>query len=82
MNKHPHDRNIIDVWFRLRDQMFIEDKTPTGARPPSIRDACYAWALAQRRDTETTPETIEAYVNGLELGAMGALREAWNNKNL
>ena len=78
MNANTHnDQTIMDVWFRLRDGMALEDKTPAGVRPPSLRDACYAWALAQRRDTETTPETIEAFVNGLELGAMNALRDAW-----
>jgi hypothetical protein len=71
------DRTVIDVWFRLRDGMLIEAKTPSGARPPSLRDACYAYALSLRRDTQATPETIESFVNGLELGAIFALREAW-----
>ena len=74
---HPNEKTIIDVWFRLRDGMLIEGKTPTGARPPSIRDACYAFALSSRTNSECPPETIEAYVNGLELGAMSAVREAW-----
>jgi hypothetical protein len=71
---------IIDTWFRLHDAMF-RDGHPgdvTALRPPSLRDACYARALAARKqDTETTPETIEAFVNGLELGALSALRAAW-----
>jgi hypothetical protein len=69
--------DVIETWFRLRDGMFIENKTPTGARPPSLRDACYACALAVRSNADTTPETIESFVNGLELGALLALREAW-----
>lgn len=71
---------IIDLYFRLRDQMMREG-TPvvaTALRPPSLRDACYAQALAMRNpNSETTPETIEAFVNGLELGALSALRSAW-----
>ena len=82
MNANTHnDQTIADIWFRLGDGMLIEGKTPTGARPPSLRDACYAHALAMRRaDSETTPETIEAFVNGLELGAMSALRDAWKRR--
>lgn len=58
--------------------MLIEGKTPSGARPPSLRDACYAVVLAMRNpSTEVDPETIESYVNGLELGSLDALREAW-----
>jgi hypothetical protein len=76
---------IIDTWFRLRDRILSDQKgyEPSSLRPPSLRDACYALALAMRnKDSETTPETIESYVNGLELGAIGALREAWNEKKL
>jgi hypothetical protein len=72
---------IIDTWFALGDGMLIEGKTPSGARPPSLRDACYAWALSRRTaDTAADPGTIESFVNGLELGALSALREAWNAK--
>ena len=72
---------IIDVWFELRDQMLVEGKTPSGARPPSLRDACYAYALANRTASMLTTEgTIESFVNGLELGAMQALRHAWENE--
>jgi DNA-binding transcriptional regulator YdaS (Cro superfamily) len=71
--------DIIETWFRLLDGMLTKAKTPTGARPPSLRDACYAVALSRRTaGTDTSPETIEAYVNGLELGALHALREAWD----
>jgi hypothetical protein len=71
--------NILATWFRLRDQMMREGlpAAPTALRPPSLREACYAYALAARTLTETTPETIECFVNGLELGAMAALRAAW-----
>ena len=70
---------VIETWFRLRDAMFANPQTAVGARPPSLREACYAVTLAQRnKETATTPETIEAFVNGLELGAMMALRTAWD----
>jgi hypothetical protein len=71
--------DIIETWFRLRDRM-VREGLPAEAsaiRPPSLRDACYAWALAMRTIEGTTPETIESFVNGLELGALSALREAW-----
>jgi hypothetical protein len=73
--------SVIDVWFALRDRTLVEGKTPSGARPPSLRDAIYAWVLSQRSiDIATTPDTVEAYVNGLELGAMSALRDAWEKR--
>jgi hypothetical protein len=73
---------IIDAWFRLRDGMLIEGKTPTGARPPSLRDACYAYVLANRvASILTSEETIEAFVNGLEMGALSSLREAWEERD-
>jgi hypothetical protein len=75
------DGNVIDVWFQLRDGMLIEGKTPTGARPPALRDAIYAYVLAQRTDAGTTPETIEAFVNGIELAAISSLRDAWSKRN-
>ena len=78
MNANMHaDQTIIDIWFGLRDAMLINAQTPVGARAPSLREACYAYALAMRTKTDCTPETIEAFVNGLELGAMQALRAAW-----
>jgi hypothetical protein len=74
--------DVVNTWFRLRDAM-MRDGLPAGPsaiRPPSLRDACYACALAMRtKDTETTPETIEAFVNGLELGALSSLRECWES---
>lgn len=73
--------SVIDVWFELGDRMLIDGKTPSGARPPSLRDAIYAWALSQRTNDVSTPETIESFVNGVELGAMSALRDAWNKRN-
>lgn len=76
------DGNVIDIWFQLRDGMLVGGKTPTGARPPALRDAIYAYVLSIRNDgAETTPETIEAFVNGVELGAMMALRDAWDKRN-
>lgn len=74
------DDEIIDVWFRLRDAMFINGQTPVGARAPSLREACYAYALAARTSSIASPELIESFVNGLELGAMSQLRDAWNRR--
>ena len=70
----------INQWFLLQKAMLKQGETPSAIRPPSLRDAIYAWVLAQRTDTETTPETIESYVNGLELGCMYALKNAWEEK--
>lgn len=70
---------VVETWFRLRDEMLRSGPEAASAmRPPSLRDACYAETLAHRTQMESTPETIEAFVNGLELGAISALREAWN----
>ncbi len=55
---------LIDGWFALRDLLLINGKTPTGARPPSLRDMTYAYALSLRGDERCDPETIEAFVNG------------------
>jgi hypothetical protein len=75
--------NIVDIWFRLRDQMMKNQQwgEASSLRPPSLRDACYAYVLSIRSDAPTDPEMIESYVNGLELGAISALREAWKKKN-
>jgi hypothetical protein len=73
--------DVVETWFKLRDGMLLEGKTPTGARPPSLRDAAYAYALANRTETNTTPAIIEAFVNGLELGALRALRDAWEKQS-
>lgn len=78
--KSYFDDHVIDVWFRLRDDMLKEGNTASAVRPPSLRDAIYAWSLAQRSGNETSPETIEAWVNGVELGAMAALRDAWKTR--
>jgi hypothetical protein len=74
---------IIDTWFRLRAQMLEKTlpNAPSAVRPPSLRDACYAWVLSQRNCTDTSPEVIESYVNGLELGTMLAIKAAWEKYN-
>lgn len=72
--------HVVDAWFQLCDKVFRQEAGPSELRPPSLRDACYASALAMRTNSETTPETIEAFVNGIERGAMSALRAAWNEK--
>jgi hypothetical protein len=80
MESQHGDENLVDLWFRLRDQMMKTMGAQSGSaiRPPSLRDAAYAHVLAMRNASETTEETIEAFVNGLELGAMQALRGAWS----
>jgi hypothetical protein len=93
------DEHLVDLWFRLRDQMMktMAAQPANAIRPPSLRDAAYAYVLASLADpdhrdssrareravlpgrpNETSEETIESFVNGLELGAMQALRMAWN----
>jgi hypothetical protein len=72
---------VVETWFSLRDAMLrTGPEAATAIRPPSLRDAAYALALSQRTTAPTTPETIEAYVNGLELGALAALRDAWRKR--
>jgi hypothetical protein len=71
------DEHLVDVWFRLKDHMIERAGEGSSIRPPSLRDAAYAYVLAIRNANETSEETIEAFVNGLELGAISALREAW-----
>jgi hypothetical protein len=81
MKSQRADEHIVDVWFRLKDQM-IDQSLPQQAsavRPPSLRDAAYAYVLAHRASgILTSEETIESYINGLELGAMAALRPLWD----
>jgi hypothetical protein len=80
MGSQRADEYLVDIWFRLKDQM-IRDGLPEHAnaiRPPSLRDAAYAYVLASRSANETSEEVIESFINGLELGAMQALRMAWN----
>jgi hypothetical protein len=74
--------DVIDVWFRLQNEMWTgpEPQASSALRPPSLRDAIYAWALSRRTGIGTTPETIESYVNGLESGAMLALFDAWGKR--
>lgn len=72
--------HVVDTWFQLQEARLSEPAEPHERRPLSLRDACYASALAMRTNTETTPETIEAFVNGMEIGAMMALRAAWREK--
>jgi hypothetical protein len=83
-SKWVMDDNVIDVWFRLGDltaKAYARDeRSPTVFRPPSLREAIYAWALSQRTMTEADPETIESFINGVELGAMSALRDAWDKR--
>ena len=73
------DEHLVDLWFRLREQMMktMAAQPANAIRPPSLRDAAYAYVLASRGASETSEETIESFVNGLELGAMQALRMAW-----
>ena len=75
-NINPNDETIPDIWFRLNDALMTKDLPAyaSALRPPSLRDACYAYALAMRTASIlTSEETIESFVNGLELGAMNRL---------
>jgi hypothetical protein len=73
---YDDENEVLTTWFRLRDAMLRTGPEAASAmRPPSLRDACYAYALAHRSKVDTTPEMIESFVNGLELGAMAAIRE-------
>lgn len=72
--------HVVDTWFQLYESRLSQPASPDERRPPSLRDACYASALALRANLDTTPDIIEAFVNGLELGAMMALRAAWREK--
>jgi hypothetical protein len=73
---YDDENEVLQTWFRLRDAMLRTGPEAASAmRPPSLRDACYAFAIAHRLRAETTPESIESFVNGLELGAMAAIRE-------
>jgi hypothetical protein len=72
---YDDENEVLTTWFRLRDAMLRTGPEAASAmRPPSLRDACYAFALAHRSRVDTTPEMIESFVNGLELGAMAAIR--------
>lgn len=66
--------DIVEVWLDLCRKATLTPGSPVAWRPPSLRDACYAWALSQRTATETDPAMIEAFVNGLELGAISKIR--------
>jgi hypothetical protein len=83
-SKWPLDENVIDVWFRLcgltAKAYARDERSPTVFRPPSLRDAIYAHVLASRTATECDPETVESFVNGIELGAISSLRAAWNKR--
>jgi hypothetical protein len=73
---YDDENEVLQTWFRLRDAMLRTGPEAASAmRPPSLRDACYAYAMAHRSKIDTTPEMIESFVNGLELGAMAAIRE-------
>ena len=78
-----NDDHLVDLWFKLKDEMILHGLPQPGAaiRPPSLRDAAYARILSMRNvENPPTPALVEAFVNGLELGALGALRIAWVEK--
>jgi hypothetical protein len=82
MESQHADENLVDLWFRLKDHMLGTITMGAGAgigvRPPSLRDAAYAYMISMaNKDNPPLPELTESFVNGLELGAMQALREAW-----
>lgn len=75
----PNDNEIIETWFGLRHAMLGGGQSAVGARPASLREACYALALSMRSADRSDPMLIESYVNGLEIGAMSALQAAWKS---
>jgi hypothetical protein len=77
------DEHLVDLWFRLKDHMMKNAAGQPGSaiRPPSLRDAAYAYVVGiKSADNPPSPEMTESFVNGLELGALQALREAWEAK--
>jgi hypothetical protein len=74
---YDDENEVLTTWFRLRDAMLRTGPEAASAmRPPSLRDACYAYAIAHQTQFGGEPEMIESFVNGLELGAMAAIRES------
>jgi hypothetical protein len=78
------DKSVIDLWFDLKARM-INDGLPapsTAIRPPSLRDAAYAYTLSiVSPENPMPPMLVESFVNGLELGSMVALKKAWEAQN-
>jgi hypothetical protein len=68
--------HLLDVWLGMcaRTEEEYDRRNAVSLRPPSLRDAAYAYVLSARTDAETTPEMIESFVNGLELGAVAKIR--------
>jgi hypothetical protein len=84
MESRRADEHLVDLWFRLKEHMTETMGAQEGnaIRPPSLRDAAYAYVVSMRSgENPPEPEMTEAFVNGLELGAMAALREAWDQRN-
>jgi hypothetical protein len=82
--ENQQDEHLVDTWFRLRDEMIEKGlpQNPSAVRPPSLRDAAYAYAFSMRNVANPPPpEMVESFINGLELGAISALRAAWLNKH-
>jgi hypothetical protein len=72
--------DVVETWFKMRDAMLQgkEGVQAPALRPPSLRYCCYAVLVSQGTfKPGTSTEIIESYVNGLELGALDALRRAW-----
>lgn len=80
MTEKPRPDDVVPLWFYLRDQMMKEGGQAINLRPPSLRDACYAATLSHRGEGRIEPETVEAFVNGLELGALTAIRLVWEDR--
>jgi hypothetical protein len=80
-----NDEHLIDLWFKLKDRMVERGLPQEGQaiRPPSLRDAAYARVMSMRNVANPPPpEMVEAFVNGMELGAISALRQAWELNKL
>jgi hypothetical protein len=81
--KPPPPDYLIDLWFDLRKEMFFkaEGANAEGLRPPSLRDAAYNYAASILMVTPLDPHMMEAFVNGLEIGAMAQIKELWDKRN-
>jgi len=82
VSEPPPPDYLIDLWFDLRREMFFkaEGVTAGGLRPPSLRDAAYNYA-ASMSVGPLDPHMMEAFVNGLEIGAMAKIKELWDKRN-
>jgi hypothetical protein len=80
MESRRANEQLVDLWFHLKDHMLetMGAQESNAIRPPSLRDVAYVFLVSMRSsDNPPEPEMTESFINGLELGAIAALREAW-----